>query len=93
MNIQDILKPLTRDQLESLSKRDLIHLLLGEQDLRAQAEGWARALKEQSYRMGEYYVRVKNFFYGKRSEKSAKPSNDKPAPTRKGGSKEDLEAP
>lgn len=74
MNIKDILKPLNRDQLETLSKRDLITLFLGEQDLREQAESWAKTLEDETYRLGELYIRIRNRIFDKKSEKSSKRS-------------------
>lgn len=72
-----ILKPATREQLETLSRKDLIELLLGEQDIRAQAEAFAQLLKEEKYLIGELYVRVKNRIFNKKSEKNPKPKTTK----------------
>jgi hypothetical protein len=38
MNSQNLLKKLTKEQLKSLSKDELVHLLLGEQEIREQFE-------------------------------------------------------
>ena len=90
MNIQEILKPATREQLQTLSKTDLIALLLGEQDLRAQAEAWAKALEEEKYQIGEFYVRVKNRLYGKKSERSPRPTPTAPKGDRNKPDKRNL---
>jgi transposase len=81
------LQQISREQLETLSKSDLIHLFLGEQDLRAQAESWARAVEEEAYRIGELYIRVRNRIFNPKSEKSKKlepkPKKDKKKPEKR----------
>jgi transposase len=81
------LQPISREQLETLSKSDLINLFLGEQDLRAQAESWARAVEEEAYRIGDLYIRVRNRIFNPKSEKSKKqdpkPKKDKKKPEKR----------
>ncbi len=67
------LQPISREQLETLSKSDLITLFLSEQELRAQAESWARPVQEEAYRIGELYIRVGSRIFNPKSEKSKNP--------------------
>lgn len=80
MKAIDILKPVSRDQLKTLSRTELVELLLGEQDLRAQAEAFAKVMAEEKYLIGEKYVRIKNRVFAPSSEKSPRPINDRKSP-------------
>lgn len=80
MKAIDILKPVSRDQLKTLSRNELVELLLGEQDLRAQAEAFAKAMAEEKYLIGEKYVRIKNRVFAPSSEKSPRGQNERKAP-------------
>ena len=76
MKIQEILKPVSRDQVRSLTRTELVDLLLGEQDIRAQAEAFARELEEEKYLIGEKYLRIKNRIFTPSSEKTPRKSRD-----------------
>lgn len=89
MNIENILKPLTKEQLQTLSRADLVELVLGEQDLRAQAEKWRDILKEEKYLIGEKFIIVKNGIFGKSSEKSPGPTPNKGGKGKKGQQSKD----
>jgi transposase len=79
MKLQDVLKPVSRDQLKSLRRTDLIELLLGEQKLRSQAEAYAKQLEEEKYLIDEKYVLIKNRIFSPSSEKGPKDKNGKDA--------------
>jgi transposase len=77
MNPEDLLKTLTKDQLKSLSKDELVHLLLGEQDIRKQLEAQRDQAQEERLLLAEKYVLIKSKLFGRSSEKSP----DKPSKT------------
>ena len=77
MKLQDVLKPVSRDQLKSVRRTDLIELLLGEQKLRSQAEAYAKQLEEEKYLIDEKYVLIKNRIFSPSSEKGPKEKTDK----------------
>jgi hypothetical protein len=52
-NLSDILRPVSREQLDDLPRRDLVNLLLGEQDIRSQLENFIQVLEEETYLIGE----------------------------------------
>jgi transposase len=83
MNIQNILKPASREQLQSLTRTELIDLLLGEQDIRAQAEVVAREAKEESYLIGAKYIRIKNRIFAPSSEKNPRKAPEKGSSSKK----------
>jgi transposase len=71
-----ILQPLTGEQLEGLSKKDLIALIQGEQSIRLQQDAHieyltalAEETKDQVLELEGKYLRVKNTLYGRSSEK------------------------
>lgn len=70
MKIEDVLKKLTRDQLKTLSKQDLIELLIGEQEIREQLETLRQQAEEEKILIGERYVLVKRKMFGISSEKT-----------------------
>ena len=82
MNLENILKPVSRDQLKSLTRSELVDLLLGEQEIRAQAEALVRELEEEKYLIGEKYIRIKNRIFLPSSEKSPqeKPTKNSETP-------------
>lgn len=47
MKVEDVLKKLSREQLKTLSKQDLIELLIGEQDIREQLENLRQQAEEE----------------------------------------------
>jgi len=71
-NTQDILKKLTKEQLRGLSKDDLVHLLLGEQEIREQFEKRLDQAQEERILLEEKYVLIKSKVFGRSSEKSPK---------------------
>ena len=73
MEVQDILKPASRDQLKTLTRQELVDLLLGEQEIRKQAEAFIKLLEEEVYLIGEKYVRIKNKIFCPSSEKFIDP--------------------
>lgn len=73
MKTEDLLKHLSKDQLKSLSKDELIHLLLGEQDIRQQLEKQRDQAQEEKLLLEEKYVLIKSKIFGRSSEKA--PSN------------------
>lgn len=76
-NLSDILRPVSREQLNVLPRRDLIDLLLGEQDIRTQLEAFIKVLEEETYLIGEKYVRVKNKIFTPSTEKFFREKSDK----------------
>lgn len=68
-----ILKPLSDEQMESLSRRDLLIVLKHEQRLRQYYEDCARLMEEKVFEVAGQLYRVKASLYGPSSEKS--PSN------------------
>jgi transposase len=72
MNSQNLLKKLTKEQLKSLSKDELVHLLLGEQEIREQFENQRDQANEEKILLEEKYVLIKSKLFGRSSEKSPK---------------------
>ena len=72
MNIQELLKKLTKEQLKGLSKDELVHLLIGEQEIREQFEKRLNQLEEERILLEEKYVIIKSKVFGRSSEKSPK---------------------
>lgn len=71
-----ILKPLSREQLASCPRADLIELVLGQQDLRLQLQRkWEEDVLEISGRL----IRIVNRMFGKRSERSPRSNTGKDA--------------
>ena len=81
MKVQDVLRPVSRDQLKILSRQDLVDLFLGEQEIWRQAQRFAQVLEEEKYLIGEKYVHIKNRLFMPSSEKTPKPE---PKPKRPG---------
>ncbi len=77
MNPHDLLKILTKEQLKGLSKEELVHLLLGEQDIRKQIEAQRDQAQEERLLLAEKYVLIKSKLFGRSSEKSP----DRPSKT------------
>jgi transposase len=77
MNPQDLLKKLTKEQLKGLSKEELVHLLLGEQEIRGQLEKRLDQATEEKILLEEKYVLIKSKLFGRSSEKSP-PSSPRP---------------
>lgn len=71
----DPLRPVSREQLKSLNKEDLITLLLGEQSLRMQAQQLLEHTREENMLIGDKYVLVKNQLFGRSSERADIPPN------------------
>lgn len=76
IDISQVLKPLTQEQLKTLSKEDLVQLLLGEQSLRLQFQTFCNEgkaieeeLKEKKLLIEQLYVVLKSKFFGKSSER------------------------
>jgi transposase len=84
-SISDILRPVSRKQLDVLPRRDLIDFALGEQDIRAQLEKFIKVLEEENYLIGEKYVRIKNTIFSPSSEKF--PQEKSGEEKKKGGKK------
>ncbi len=97
MKIEDILLPLNSDQINRLTRRELVHILEGEQDIRRQLTERLNRL-EQKYKeceeelifIGDKYVRVKKRIFAPSSEKMPSPkqkiganTNRKPPKDRK----------
>ena len=74
-----ILKPLSDEQMHSLSKRDLLIVLKHEQRLRQFYEDCARLMEEKIFEVAGQLYRVKASLYGPSSEKSPRqlPDRDK----------------
>lgn len=70
MNAQDLLKKLTKEQLKGLSRDELVHLLLGEQEIREQLEKRIDQAEEEKILLEEKYVLIKSKVFGRSSEKS-----------------------
>jgi transposase len=65
-----ILKPLSADQLETLSKSDLLILLQHEQELRAFYQGHAEIMEEKFFQVAGQLFRIKSKIFSPKSEKS-----------------------
>jgi transposase len=89
LDIENVLIPLTQEDLKSLSRSDLEKLFLGEQELRIQAfKKW-----EERYCVEGRYIILKRRFYLPSSEKSPpskKIKNNKKAPNGVSGKKKLL---
>ena len=83
-SLSDILRPVSREQLDRLQRRDIIDFALGEQDIRAQLETFIKVLEEEKYLIGEKYIRIKNRIFTPSSEK---------LPRKKSGKKRDKKTP
>ena len=82
-NLSDILRPVSREQLKVLPRRDLEDLYLGEQDIRAQVEAFIKILEEENYLIGEKYIRIKNRIFAPSSEKLPHEKDEKKKGERK----------
>lgn len=69
--LENILKPLTRDQLKTLNKSDLIELLLGEQSIRLQQEEIIKRIKEERANIAGKYVLIRTKMFSPSSEKTS----------------------
>lgn len=76
---KSILTPLSREQLSTCKKSELIELVLGQQELRIQAE---KKREEDSFEIGGKFIRILNKLFGKSSERSEKKPRSEPAPTK-----------
>ncbi len=83
IDISKVLAPLTLDQIKSLKKEDLAQLLFHEQDLRLQFQSFYHEavaanveLQEKRLLLQEKYVRLKNKFFAKSSERTSRPKPD-----------------
>ena len=83
MKVEDVLKKLSREQLKTLSKQDLIELLIGEQDIREQLENLRQQAEEEKILIGERYVLVKRKMFGASSEKMPPPKNSSKSTSKK----------
>lgn len=77
------LGPLPDDQLDRLSRRDLLCLLRTEHRLRVHLEGYVSQLEDKVFELDGLYFRIKSKLFGRSSEKS-KPPERRP---RSGGSR------
>jgi transposase len=72
MNAQELLKKLTKEQLKGLTRDELVHLLLGEQEIREQLEKQRDQAQEEKILLEEKYVLIKSKVFGRSSEKTLK---------------------
>ena len=66
----EILKPLTDEQLESLSRKELIVLARGEHALRMFLAGYVHELEEKVFEYEGRFFRIRAKMFGKSSERS-----------------------
>ena len=67
------LGPLPDDQLDRLSRRDLLCLLRTEHRLRVHLEGYVSQLEDKVFELDGLYFRIKSKLFGRSSEKSKPP--------------------
>ena len=93
METSNALKPVNKEQISSLSRRDLIDFFIGEQDLRLQYEKklveYERKIAEtedEVFELNDKYLRIKNLIFSPSSEKS-KDITKQPKPASSSGDK------
>jgi len=70
MKAEDLLKDLTSEQLKTLSRQELIDIVLGEQNIRKQLEKQLDQAHEEKILLEEKYVLIKSKIFGRSSEKA-----------------------
>ena len=70
MKAEDLLKDLTSEQLKTLSRQELIDIVLGEQNIRKQLEKQLDQAHEEKILLEEKYVLIKSKIFGRTSEKA-----------------------